>query len=107
MSLGLGRSGESLFPAGLEVYIYSDANVNCSDFKSDDYEIDVDAEPELDDSADLATVTGTEDREVMVAGIEQLLHMDVDSRAPEIEIVEIGEFPRMNQFHPLIPLGNH
>lgn len=69
-SSGSGQYGESLFPAGLEVYIDSDADVECLDLDLVDYDIDDDTEPELADSVNLATITGTEDRDVMVVGIE-------------------------------------
>lgn len=53
-----------------EVYIDSDADVDCLDFEPDDSDVEVDLEPELDDLVDLATVVGTEDWEIMVVGIE-------------------------------------
>lgn len=42
---------------------------------------------------DLATVAGTEDWKVMVAGTEQPLHMGGDSMAPKVELAELDEFP--------------
>lgn len=45
------------------------------------------------DSVDLATVVDIEDREVVVAGIEQSLHNDADDMAPEVELMELDEFP--------------
>lgn len=92
MSLGLGQSGESIFLVGLEVCVYFDATVDYLDFKSDDSDVDVVMKPELADLEDLATVAGAEDREVVVAGIEQLLHMDADNVAPKVDLAKLGEF---------------
>ncbi|KAI5415410.1 hypothetical protein KIW84_040741 [Lathyrus oleraceus] len=77
------------------------------DVQPGDSDINADMESELADSADIATVAGTKDLEVMVAGIEQPLHVDVDNRAPETEFVEPGKFLRLIQFHLHLPLGNH
>lgn len=75
------------------VHIDYDADVDCLDSEPDDSDVDADAEPELADSEDLATVVDTEDREVMVVGIEHSLHMNVDCMTPEVELLKLYEFP--------------
>lgn len=87
--MGSGQSGESLFLVGLEVYVDSDGDVDCLDFNLDDFDVDPGVEPELDDSVDLAKVVDIEDQEVMVASIEHMVDMDVDNRAPEVELVKL------------------
>lgn len=76
----------------MQAHVDSDTDVDCLDFKSNDYDIDVDVEPELDDSTNLTMIPGTEDQEVVVAGIEQPLHMDADNMAPNVELAELSEF---------------
>lgn len=66
------------------------------DFEPDDSNVDADAGPELDDLVDLTKVVGTEDREVVVAGIDYPLHMDFDNMAPKMEFMKVGELPRLN-----------
>lgn len=92
-SLGFGQYREFLFPYGLEVHVDSDTDVDCLDFGLDDSNIDADTKPELVNSVDPPTVADTENQEVMVAGIEQTLHMNADSITPEVELLELGEFP--------------
>lgn len=38
---------------------------------------------------------------------KQLIHTSIDSKAPELELVEIGEFSILHQFYPPLPLGNY
>lgn len=71
----------------MEVYVDSDVDVDCLDFEPDDSDIDADMEPEMVDSMDLATVADTRDQEVMIASIEQSLHIDADKRASEIKFM--------------------
>ena len=52
-SLGLGQYGKSLFPAGLEVCVDSNADTDCSDFEHADSDVDADVEPESANSVDL------------------------------------------------------
>lgn len=54
----------------------------------------------------LATIAGTEDQEKVVVGIEQLLHMDVDNKASETDLAELGYFLILNRFHLPFPFGN-
>lgn len=77
----------------MEVYVDSDADVGYLDFKPDESDVDANAEPGVVDSVDLVTVAGTKDRDVMVAGIEQPMHMDDDNMEHNTEILELDEFP--------------
>lgn len=41
-----------------------------------------------------------------VVDFEQLICTGTDNKAPEVNLLELSELPRLNQFHPSLPLDN-
>lgn len=62
-----------------EAQVDSVVDVDCLDFVPTDSMVQV-------------VIAGTEDQGAMVAGMEHSLHMNIDNKALETELVELGEF---------------
>lgn len=85
MSLGLGQSINFLSPSGLEVCVDSDADVDCSDFKRIDSNVDADVDPESADSVDLSDFYFNSDFDLV--GTTEVLGVDII----EVLVIDIAE----------------